>query len=118
MLATVAIARLAFPLACVVVVAVPRFAFRCLLHIRIVVINDDHRVASFALSVLGMAGVGGTRVVRVVRVLGPAFFVAGVLAGFANPFAVFDNDYLTGIGVLLAGGRTGCHRGDRQYNQE
>lgn len=99
-LAIVALALVAFSFASVVVIAFSRFALgRSLLHIRIVVIHNDNGVATFALLVLGVAWVSGTRVMRIVCVLGPALFVAFVVPGFA----VFNNNYLAGIAVFLAG---------------
>lgn len=118
-LAVVTISLVAFSLASVVVVAISGFALGCrLLYGGIVVIDDDHGVAALPLLVLGMTWVSGARVMRIVRVLGPAFFVARVLASFADTFAVFNDDDLTGVGVLLARGSAGSHCGDRQHKQE
>ena len=100
MLSIIAFALVAFSFAPIVVIAMPRFALGCsLLHSRVVVIHNDNGVAAFSLLVLGMAWVGGAWVVGVVRILGPAFFVALVVPGFA----VFDDYYLTGIAIFLAG---------------
>lgn len=84
-----------------VVAALPWFAFRShRFNVRIVIVHDNHCIASLALLVLGVAWVGRARVVWVVCVFGPALLIAAV----ACRFAVFYDDDLTGIAVFLAGG--------------
>jgi hypothetical protein len=92
-------------------------AFRSrLLNGCIVIVYDDDRItiSSLALLVLGMARVGGAWVMRVIRILGPALFIAAV----ARSLAVLYNNDLAGVAVFLAGGCTGGHGGNREYNQE